>query len=168
MLVMQLAFIPAIHHFWGVVTVLTFYFVAFNVLEASLPSLVTKIAPASAKGTALGVYNTSQALGLFVGGVAGGLLSNHFGAGAVFEFGAVLIGVWLYLAYGMKTPPAVKNLMFHISALTIEEAQRLERELSAVKGVAEATVIADEGVAYLKVDRRYFDEQALRRLLPST
>jgi MFS family permease len=168
MLAMQLAFISAIDHFWGVVTVLTFYFVAFNVLEASLPSLVSKIAPASAKGTALGVYNTFQSLGLFVGGVAGGLLSDHFGTGAVFEFGAVLIGVWLYLAYGMKTPPAVRNLMFHISTLSAEEARRLERKLSGVKGVAEATVIADEGVAYLKVDRRYFDEPALRLLLPLT
>jgi MFS family permease len=168
MLAMQLAFVPAINHFWGVVTALTLYFVAFNVLEASLPSLVSKIAPARAKGTAMGVYNTSQALGLFVGGAAGGILSQHFGAAAVFEFGAVLIGIWLYLAYGMKAPPAVKNLMFHISALSAEDARRLEQKLIGVTGVAEATVMADEGVAYLKVDSRRFDEQALRRLLPST
>lgn len=167
MLAMQLAFVPALQHFWWLVTTLTFYFVAFNVLEASLPSLVSKIAPARAKGTAMGVYNTAQALGLFVGGVAGGLLSDRFGAGAVFEFGAVLTGIWLYLSFRMKTPPAVRNLMFHISALSVEEAQRLQRELAAVKGVVETTVIADEGVAYLKVDRRYFDEQGLRRLLPS-
>jgi MFS family permease len=168
MLAMQLAFVPAINHFWGVVTALTLYFVAFNVLEASLPSLVSKIAPARAKGTAMGVYNTSQALGLFVGGAAGGILSQHFGAAAVFEFGAVLIGIWLYLAYGMKAPPAVKNLMFHISALSAEDARRLEQKLKGVMGVAEASVMADEGVAYLKVDSRRFDEQALRRLLPST
>jgi MFS family permease len=168
MLAMQLAFVPAINHFWGVVTALTLYFVAFNVLEASLPSLVSKIAPARAKGTAMGVYNTSQALGLFVGGAAGGILSQHFGAAAVFEFGAVLIGIWLYLAYGMKAPPAVKNLMFHISALSAEDARRLEQKLKAVMGVAEASVMADEGVAYLKVDSRRLDEQALRRLLPST
>lgn len=167
MLAMQLAFIPAIHHFWGVVTALTLYFTAFNVLEASLPSLVSKIAPARAKGTAMGVYNTSQALGLFVGGAAGGILSQHFGAAAVFEFGAVLIGIWLYLAYGMKAPPAVKNLMFHINTLSAEDARRLERQLTGVPGVTEATVMADEGVAYLKVDRRRFDEPALRRLLPS-
>lgn len=168
MLAMELAFIPAIHHFWGVVTVLTLYFVAFNVLEASLPSLVSKIAPAGTRGTALGVYNTSQALGLFVGGAMGGVLSNYFGAGAVFEFGAVLIALWLYLALGMKPPPAVKNLMFHIDALSAEDARRLERKLTDVKGVAEAAVRADEGVAYLKVDSRQLDEQALRRLLPST
>ncbi|GAB4511342.1 MAG: MFS transporter [Sulfuricaulis sp.] len=167
MLAMQLAFVPAIHHFWGVVTALTLYFVAFNVLEASLPSLVSKIAPVGAKGTAMGVYNTSQALGLFVGGAMGGILSEHFGASAVFEFGAVLIGIWLYLAYGMKAPPAVKNLMFHINALSVEDARRLERKLTGVQGVTEVTVMADEGVAYLKVDSRRFDEPALRRLLPS-
>ncbi|BAV34556.1 membrane protein [Sulfuricaulis limicola] len=167
MLVTQLAFVSAINHFWGVVTVLTLYFVAFNVLEASLPSLVSKIAPARAKGTAMGVYNTSQALGLFVGGAAGGILSQHFGAAAVFEFGSVLIAIWLYLAYGMKAPPAVKNLMFHISALSTEDARRLEQKLKGVMGVAEASVMADEGVAYLKVDSRRFDEQALRHLLPS-
>ncbi|MEK7260991.1 MAG: MFS transporter, partial [Pseudomonadota bacterium] len=58
MLAAQLAFIPAIRDFWGIVVVLTLYFIAFNVLEASLPSLVSKIAPAGAKGTAMGVYNT--------------------------------------------------------------------------------------------------------------
>ena len=168
MLAMQLAFVPAIQHFWDLVTVLTFYFVAFNVLEASLPSLVSKIAPARAKGTAMGVYNTAQALGLFVGGAVGGILSNYFGAAAVFEFGAVLIGLWLYLAWGMKSPPAVKNLMFHINALSAEDARRLEKQLSDVPGVTEASVMAHEGVAYLKVDRRRFDEPALRRLLPST
>ncbi|MEW6332005.1 MAG: MFS transporter [Pseudomonadota bacterium] len=168
MLVTELAFISTLNHFWGVVATLTLYFTAFNVLEATLPSLVSKIAPARAKGTAMGIYNTSQALGLFVGGAAGGILSQHFGAAAVFEFGAVLIGIWLALAWGMKAPPAVKNLMFHISALSADDARRLEQKLKGVMGVAEASVLADEGVAYLKVDSRRFDEQALRRLLPST
>ena len=168
MLAVELAFVPALQHFWGLVTVLTFYFVAFNVLEASLPSLVSKIAPARAKGTAMGVYNTFQSLGLFVGGAMGGILSDHFGAAAVFKFGAVLVGLWLYLAWGMKSPPAVKNLMFHISALSEEDARRLEKQLGDVQGVTEATVMADEGVAYLKVDSRRLDEPALRALLPST
>ncbi len=165
MLVMQIVFISTLHHFWWLVTALTLYFVAFNVLEASLPSLVSKIAPARAKGTAMGVYNTAQALGLFVGGVAGGMLSQHFGAAAVFGFGAVLIGLWLVLAYGMKTPPAVKNLMFHVSVADAEEARRLEKQLAAVRGVTEASVLADEGVAYLKVDRHRLDEPALQRLV---
>ncbi len=168
MLAAQLAFITAIEHFWGIFAVLAIYFVAFNILEASLPSIISKIAPAGSKGTAIGVYNTFQSLGLFVGGVAGGLLSHYFGVPAVFVFGAVLIGAWLVLAFGMKPLPAVKNLMFHVRELNTQEALYLEERLAGVLGVTEAKVIAEEGVAYLKVDRLRLDEQALRQLLPSS
>jgi MFS family permease len=168
MLAAQLAFITAIQHFWGIFVVLSMYFVAFNILEASLPSIISKIAPAGSKGTAIGVYNTFQSLGFFVGGAMGGLLSSYFGASAVFMFGAGLIGVWLVLAFRMKPLPAVKNLMFHVRELSAQEARHLEARLSAVLGVTEAKVIAEEGVAYLKVDGRRLDEPALRALLPST
>jgi MFS family permease len=168
MLAAQLAFITAIQHFWGIFIALSVYFVAFNILEASLPSIISKIAPAGSKGTAIGVYNTFQSLGFFVGGAMGGLLSSYFGASAVFMFGAGLIGVWLVLAFRMKPLPAVKNLMFHVRELSTQEARRLEERLSAVLGVTEAKVIAEEGVAYLKVDGRRLDEPALRALLPST
>ena len=168
MLVAQLAFITAIQYFWGIFIALSVYFVAFNILEASLPSIISKIAPAGSKGTAIGVYNTFQSLGFFVGGAMGGLLSSYFGASAVFMFGAGLIGVWLILAFRMKPLPAVKNLMFHVRELSTQEARRLEERLSAVLGVTEAKVIAEEGVAYLKVDGRRLDEPALRALLPYT
>ena len=167
MLAAQLAFITAIQHFWGIFIALSVYFVAFNILEASLPSIISKIAPAGSKGTAIGVYNTFQSLGFFVGGAMGGLLSSYFGASAVFMFGAGLIGVWLVLAFGMKPLPAVKNLMFHVRELSAGEARRLEEKLVGVRGVTEAKVIAEESVAYLKVDGRRLDEQALRALLPS-
>jgi MFS family permease len=168
MLVAQIAFVTAIQYFWGIFIALSVYFVAFNILEASLPSIISKIAPAGSKGTAIGVYNTFQSLGFFVGGAMGGLLSSYFGASAVFMFGAGLIGVWLILAFRMKPLPAVKNLMFHVRELSTQEARRLEERLSAVLGVTEAKVIAEEGVAYLKVDGRCLDEPALRALLPST
>ena len=167
MLAAELAFIPAIHDFWGIVVVLTLYFVAFNVLEASLPALVSKIAPTGAKGTAMGVYNTSQSLGLFVGGALGGLLSHHFGPAAVFWLGAALIGAWLWLASGMRSPPAVKNLMFHVAVPDAAAARRIEQRLAAVPGVVEALVLAEEGAAYLKVDRRALDEPALERVIAS-
>jgi len=168
MLAAQLAFITAIQHFWGIFIVLSVYFVAFNILEASLPSIISKIAPAGSKGTAIGVYNTFQSLGFFVGGAMGGLLSNYFGASAVFMFGAGLIGVWLVLAFRMKPLPVVKNLMFPVRELSAAEARRLEEKLAGVRGVTEAKVIAEESVAYLKVDGRRLDEQALHALLPST
>ena len=167
MLVAQLAFVVAIEHFWGIFVVMSVYFVAFNILEASLPSIISKIAPAGAKGTAMGVYNTFQSFGFFVGGAAGGLLSHYFGPSSVFIFGTGLIAVWLAMAFGMKALPAVKNLMFHVRKLSAEEARRLEKKLSEVMGVTEALVIVEEGVAYVKVDKRKLDERALNKLLPS-
>ena len=78
------------------------FFVAFNVLEALIPSLVTRIAPAQARGTAIGVYNTTQTLGLFFGGLGGGWLATHWGAHTVFAVCGILSLVWLGLAAGMR------------------------------------------------------------------
>ena len=86
---------------------LLLFFVAFNVLEAIIPSLVTRIAPAQARGTAIGVYNTAQTLGLFCGGLAGGWLGKHWGPHAVFAACGVLSLAWLGLAAGMRPVRAV-------------------------------------------------------------
>lgn len=95
---------PAMH--WSVlVALLLAFFVSFNILEATQPSLVSRIAPPAAKGAALGVYNTLQALGLFCGGVAGGLLQQHAGPSSVFALGAALAFVWLIIAANMKNLP---------------------------------------------------------------
>ena len=168
MLVAQIAFVPGVHSFAGIVIALGVYFVAFNVLEASLPSLVSKVAPVTAKGAALGVYNTSQSLGMFVGGAAGGLLAHVYGFTAVFLFAAALIGVWLGLALGMRAPLAVKTRMHRVGEVSAEHARLLSQKLSALRGVAEAVVVPAEGVAYLKVDRRGFDEEGVQRVIGGT
>jgi MFS family permease len=80
------------------------FFAAFNVLEAMLPSLVSRLAPARARGTAIGVYNTAQTLGLFFGGLAGGWIASRHGSGAVFGTCAVLSALWLAAAAGMQPP----------------------------------------------------------------
>jgi len=90
--------------FWMLALSLVSFFVAFNILEASLPSLISRIAPPRAKGAALGVYNTTQALGLFVGGAAGGFIAKNFGEGAVFLSAMVPISIWLLLALSMRPP----------------------------------------------------------------
>lgn len=84
---------------------LLLFFTAFNLLEACLPSLVSRRAPAHAKGLALGVYNTSQAVGLFVGGALGGLVARHGGAGGVFLLGALTMAAWLVVAWRMQELP---------------------------------------------------------------
>ena len=86
------------------------FFVAFNVLEALLPSLVSRIAPARVRGTAIGVYNTTQTLGLFFGGLLGGWAAKHYGAAAVFGICAVLSAVWLCAAGGMRPLVPVNEL----------------------------------------------------------
>jgi MFS family permease len=81
------------------------FFCAFNVLEASQPSLATKTAPAALRGTALGVYNTLQSLGFFVGGLGGGWLVKTGGHSAVFAACTVVMLMWLAVSWGMKAPP---------------------------------------------------------------
>ena len=88
-----------------VVALLLAFFVAFNILEASQPSLVSRMAPASARGAALGIYNTMQAIGLFAGGAGGGLLAKHYGGPAVFTAGCVVTLAWLIIASSMKHMP---------------------------------------------------------------
>ncbi len=89
---------------WVIALCLLLFFVAFNILEASLPSLVTKLAALGARGTAIGVYNTTQAIGLFVGGALGGILAQRYGAVAVYSFGFITTAVWLVVALPMRPP----------------------------------------------------------------
>jgi len=165
MFVAQVGLAFSMHLFWGVVAALFVYFVAFNILEASLPSLVSKIAPPEAKGTAMGVYNTSQALGLFFGGVAGGWLAQHQGFAAVFAFCAGLMAIWLLLAVRMVPPPRVKTQMFHVGTLTAEGAQRLATNLTVFAGVEAVTVLPEEGAVLLKVSQTGWDEEGVKHLL---
>jgi MFS family permease len=85
------------------------FFISFNVLEALLPSLVSRIAPAEGRGVAIGVYNTTQTLGVALGGVLGGWVAKHFGATAVFGVCAALSALWLVVAVGMRPVPRPVN-----------------------------------------------------------
>jgi MFS family permease len=86
--------------FWMVV-----FFIAFNVLEASFPSLTSWLAPASARGLALGIYNTTQSVGMAVGAGIGGWLAEHVGGGSVFVFAAATMALWFTLALRMPEIP---------------------------------------------------------------
>jgi MFS family permease len=95
----------------GVLGVLLFvFFCGFNVLEASQPSMASRVAPAHARGAAMGVYNTLQSLGFFVGGVTGGWLIKHMGAQGLFTACAVAMCLWLLVAWPMRAPSSVSTL----------------------------------------------------------
>lgn len=151
--------------FDALVLYLLLFFIAFNVLEASLPSLVSKIAPASAKGTALGVYNTAQSLGLFVGGVAGGYLAHTANAAAVFIFSSAMVGLWFFIALAMKNPPAIRTRLFHVEGLDTISAALFAQQARALQGVHDALVVAEESLVYLKVGIKGWDEQAFLELV---
>ncbi len=140
------------------------FFVGFNALEATLPSIISKIAPASAKGTAMGVYNTCEFFGAFVGGVLGGFLyvpSQHNEAQAFYVIAGLLV-LWFLAALTMAPPRHVATRMLHIDVANEDAAKRLQQRLLAVDGVAEVEVFEDEQVAYCKVDNKILDDDLLQ------
>jgi MFS family permease len=133
------------------------FFSAFNVMEASLPSLITKAAPPDAKGTAMGLYSSAQFLGIFVGGIVGGVAHQHGGAAGVFALTAAIALAWLLAAGTMAQPSYLTTRLVPIGDGQAGEPESLAARLRQVPGVAEAVVIAEEKLAYLKVDSKSFD-----------
>jgi len=164
--VAQLSLMLLQHSLWGVALALLVFFTAFNVLEATLPSMISKIAPLDSKGTAMGVYSSVQFLGAFFGAAAGGFLMQNFGGNSVFYFAIGLLLLWLLVAGTMRPPAAVRTKMYHLPELDEENASSLRRRLAQVTGVREAMVAGAEGLACLKVDMIGFDEAAVEQLLP--
>ncbi|MGC9162710.1 MAG: MFS transporter, partial [Thiomonas sp.] len=100
----MLGFAAGYKHPVALIAALFFFFLAFNVMEALLPSLVSRTAPPNRKGLALGIYNTGQSLGLFAGGAVGGLLAQHFSKEGVFLVAAALAAIWLVVATTIEPP----------------------------------------------------------------
>jgi predicted MFS family arabinose efflux permease len=153
------------HDFWTVFGLLYLFFTGFNLLEATLPSLVSKIAPLALKGTAMGVYSTAQFLGAFVGGAGGGWIYGHYGIPYVFLFCSAAALLWFVFALGMKPPRGLSSLLVNVKGLSQDQASTLSGRLLQVPGVAEAVVLAEDGVAYLKIDKEKLDRMALTGLL---
>jgi MFS family permease len=141
---------------------LTVFFAGFNVMEASLPSLVTKTAPPAAKGTAVGIFSCSQFLGIFVGGVGGGWLLPMMGGEAVFIASLGLALVWLVVAATMKAPSYLTTKLLRIGDAAAADGEDLAARLRQVPGVQEAVVVPEERLAYLKVDPRSYDAALAR------
>jgi MFS family permease len=148
-----------------VLVAVTLFFAGFNVMEASLPSLVTKTAPPEAKGTAAGIYSSAQFIGIFVGGVVGGWVHQIEGSGSVFAWSGGLALLWLLVAVTMKQPSYLTTRLIRIGNGRAVAAEDLAAKLRQVPGVAEAVVIAEEDLAYLKVDSRTFDAAMVRSLV---
>ncbi len=143
---------------------LVLFFAGFNLLEASLPSLISKTADATQKGTAMGVYSSSQFFGAFAGGTVGGYAHQTWGIQGVYYAVLLALVFWLFLALTMKKPSFLSTYLLNVDDVSVEQ-------LLAVDGVVEATIIDDENesglVAYLKVKKRILDEEKLLSLAVS-
>jgi predicted MFS family arabinose efflux permease len=142
---------------WSILVLLTVMFTVFNLLEAVLPSLVSKAAGAGAKGTAMGVFASAQFIGAFLGGLLGGLAHERFGPGAVYLVGAGAALVWLAVAATLRPPERLSTHLLPVGELSPAALAGLRERLLAVPGVEEAVIAVDEGVAHLKVDNHRVD-----------
>ena len=144
------------------------YFTGFNTLEASLPAMVSKVAPMHARGAALGVYSTLQYLGAFAGGIVGGWLLGAGGERVVLAACAGLCVGWVSIAFGLREPRRLGVEQLRIGAVDGESVDALTERLLAVPGVVEAVVVAEERTAWLRVDRGRLDRTSLRALSSTT
>ena len=125
---MQLGFAFIEPSFWSLFALLLVFFTAFNLLEASLPSLVVKLSPADKKGTASGVYSTSQFLGAAIGGALGGYFYQHYGYNGVFIFTSIIGGLWVLAAFGMAKPLPLSIASVPIYDLVEADVQSIQEK----------------------------------------
>lgn len=152
----------------SLVILIVMFFAAFNYLEATMPSILSRIAPAGVKGSAMGIFSSSQFFGAFMGGVIGGVLAANIGEAGVFLVMAVCVGIWFILALSMKRQAKSKSFSFTTAFTSEQQADDVAEQLVNLPGVIEATLVHAESVAYLKLDDKTADIAAIKLLLKST
>ena len=146
---------------WPWAIALGVFFWAFNIMEATLPSWLSKVAPAGAKGSAMGIYSTLQFLGAFAGGIIGGWLNNHFGIEGLFLILASAVFGWALLVIVTPKPAHLNSVRVDIlnqGHSDVQHSLYLDALIN-LRGVADAILIAEEHAIYLKVDASVFDYQ---------
>ncbi|WP_186374801.1 MFS transporter [Yersinia similis] len=149
---------------WIIIAGVQLFFIAFNVMEAILPSLISKESPAGYKGTAMGIYSTSQFIGVAIGGSFGGWIFGLEGADMVFAAGAIIALVWFAVSATMQEPPYVSSLRITLSESAVKNTT-LEERLKAQPGVTEVVVVTAEHSAYVKVDIKQTNRNQLEQLI---
>lgn len=145
----------------GLIVGLGLYFIGFNLLEATIPSWISKKAPVANKATAMGINSSSQFLGAFFGGALGGMLLNQ---GAMLSWGILgaVMAVALLIILPISQPPYLTS-----TTMAIPKQANLSawsQQVMAVPGVDEVVVMPKDGVAYLKLDKQKITENS-RQLL---
>ncbi len=165
LIIANLGFMLLHDYLIGLIACLWVFFAGFNLLEATLPSLISKTAPGDLKGTAMGIYSSSQFLGAFLGGASGGWLYGQFGAASVFVFSAAVAASWVLVAAFMATPRYLANLLLSLQAVKPERGTEFSKALLAINGVEEVRLHFEENTAYLKVDSHVLNKNELNIFL---
>ncbi|WP_041367129.1 MFS transporter [Methylophaga frappieri] len=126
------------------------FFTAFNVLEASLPSVMSKLSPLQSKGTAMGVYASAQFIGAFLGGVLGGLIYSYADIQGVFLLALSLCVVWLMMMWRMRPLVHYSHRIVPLPGLSATTAESYQHRLSAISGVVETVLVVEDQLAYVK------------------
>src|SRR5690554_135201 len=138
------------------------FFIAFNVMEALLPSWLSKAAPIQSKATAMGVNASSQFLGAFFGGMIGGqlLLLNNTAMGWSILTAVAII--WLLMSFGLAQPRYLSSMVFRLPEA--KQTDEWTSQLLAIHGIEEVVVMSEQQVAYIKVDKQQIDDAARQQL----
>ena len=138
------------------------FFIAFNVMEALLPSWLSKAAPIQSKATAMGVNASSQFLGAFFGGMIGGqlLLLNNTAMGWSILTAVAII--WLLISFGLAQPRYLSSMVFRLPEA--KQTDEWTSQLLAIHGIEEVVVMSEQQVAYIKVDKQQIDDTARQQL----
>lgn len=126
------------------------FFTAFNILEASLPSMMSKLSPIKNKGTAMGIYSSAQFIGAFLGGILGGIIYGVGDISWIFWSAGIISTAWLILMLPMQAPKHYSSRIIPLNEVTAETAEEFVKRLNAIKGVVEIVIVLEERIAYVK------------------
>jgi len=151
--------------FWSLVLSVVMFFTAFNYLEATMPSILSRLAPGGVKGSVMGIYSSSQFLGAFTGGLLGGAIASRYGEQAIFLVMALFSLLWVLGAATMKPLKKSKSYSFSTNISCEQKADEVAEQLITMPGVIEATLVHAEAVVYLKVDDKIVNLKEIKALL---
>jgi predicted MFS family arabinose efflux permease len=141
---------------------LLLFFAAFNLLEATLPSWLSKLCPVGNRGTAMGIYSTSQFFGAFAGGLAGGWSMHQFGLDGLFVTISLVLLAWAFVSTGLQSPRPLQTLVLSVGNL---EQQDFLKIVSNITGVEDILLVKGEQLAYVQIDRLQVDMPSLQPYL---
>ncbi|WJG09680.1 MFS transporter [Aliiglaciecola sp. LCG003] len=149
---------------WTLAICAVIFFTGFNYLEANFPAMVSNIAPAGKKGSAMGMYASFQFFGAFAGGLISGLLNQYFLPHLVFVVAILICLAWLVLLVGLNGNDQLKR--YTLSAkVTIQQHPELKHKLAKLQGVHDITIVPEQQAVYLKVDTKLFDLRQAQQIV---